>query len=440
MSLNKEIFRLSIPAIASNIIIPLLGICDTAITGHMGNASFIGAIAVGGMMLNTAFWLLGFLRMGTTGLVAQAYGKRDFQASQGLLSAGCLAALIISLIFIILRHPLSELLLYILSPEGTTRTLASTYFRICIMGSPALLLNMVISGWFLGMQDTLRPMYITIFVSTANICLSLFFVYAADMGFAGVAMWTLCANWVGLIFALALTFRFCKTKSIPSVFVSYRKAGRLKRLFTVNSDLFLRSACMMSVTMAMVAFGSDIGDATLSANAVMMQFFTLFSYFMDGFAFSAEALCGRFASEGALEKLKTCVKNLVRICGIMALILMLCYAAGFRTIISLITDNAAILKTASSFYGWIVALPAISVGAFLFDGVFIGLTATRKMLYATIAAAALFFGICCIPVAPDSFSLNARLWTAFLAYLAVRGIVLGSICPKLLKQPHSNLY
>ena len=208
MKLNKEILRLSIPAIISNITVPILGLSDTTISGHLGSELYIGAIAVGTMMFNVVFWLFGFLRMGTTGLTAQAYGARDNDECRKLLVRACALGLIIGVVILLLHIPIRWLLLLLISPEGQVADYATDYFNICIWGAPALLFNMAVMGWFLGVQNTVVPMIISVSVNIVNIILSLCFVFLFDMGFEGVAYGTMISNWVGVGIAILYVLKF----------------------------------------------------------------------------------------------------------------------------------------------------------------------------------------------------------------------------------------
>lgn len=435
MNLDREILRLSVPAIVSNLSVPLLGLSDTAISGHMDSPVYLGAIAIGSMMVNVAFWLFGFLRMGTTGLAAQAYGSGDRERAQAVFTEAFLIAMAIGLVFVVFRYPLCSLLGSLMAPEGEVREAAAGYFQTAILSAPALLATMSVIGWFLGMQTTLWPMVITISVNVCNIALSLFFVFVLDMGFRGVALGTLCANWLGLVLALVLALRFCHWHGLWVGLPVLRRKGELKRFFTVNTDILLRSACIMAVSMAVPAIGSRIGGLVLAANAVMMQFFHVFSYFMDGFAFTGEALCGRFAGSGDHGQLRRAVRHLFVWAGSFAAVLLIVYSFGAREILNLITSEAEVVAEAMRYRGVLCLIPPLTTAAFIFDGIFIGLTATRKMLIATALSAAVFFIVIAIPV-PESgeWGSNVRLWTAFLSYVTLRGVILGCMAPGVMKE------
>ena len=431
MRINREIIRLSVPAILSNITVPLLGLCDTAIAGHLGADSFIGAIAVGSMMINVTFWLFGFLRMGTTGLTAQAFGADDAVALRTVFSRAVTLGAAIGTLLLLLMYPLREMLLTLISPDEPIRALASRYYTIVLMSAPALLATNAVQGWLFGMQTTLIPMTVAIATNVINIAISLTMVLIFHTGFIGVAIGTLSANWLGLLLALILARRKAGGKLwIPFRDVFTDREG-LGRFFRVNSDIFFRSAAIMAVSLGVTAIGSRLGALTLAANAVMMQFFNFFSFFMDGLAFTAEALTGRFA--GARDPSRNAL--LWWSAAIAALFFgIYCFAPD--PIVALITDSPTVRADIRNYYLWLTLIPPLTVAAFIFDGFYIGLTATRTMLAATAVSALLFFGICFIHTDGIALPDNGRLWTAFLAYLAGRGTILAALSPRVFSSSH----
>lgn len=418
-NLNREILRLSVPAIVSNITVPLLGLCDTAISGHLGQTSSLGAIAVGSMMINVIIWLCGFLRMGTTGLTANAFGRDDVASQRGVFTLSVGLGFMLGVVFVIASVPLCELLLHITDAPGQAAGLAKEYFMICIWGAPAILATMAVSGWFVGMQSTVWPMIVAVGSNIVNICLSFILAFPVGLGFRGVAVGTLAANWIGLALALAAASRVGGGK-IPWCRKG-EKCGTLDYgFFKVNSNLFLRSACVMAVSLAVTSIGGRLGELTLATNAVLMQFFTLFSFFMDGFAFTGEALCGRFAGSRDSVMLRRSIRTLLLWSGGVALAFSIVYVAALDPIVALLTDVVEVRQAGAAMWPWISLLPVCAVMAFIFDGFYIGLTSTRRMLLTTMAATAVFL-IIALP-ARD----NDMLWTAFLLYLVVRGAGLAA--------------
>ncbi len=436
MKLNKEILRLSIPAIISNITVPILGLSDTTISGHLGSELYIGAIAVGTMMFNVVFWLFGFLRMGTTGLTAQAYGARDNDECRKLLVRACALGLIIGVVILLLHIPIRWLLLLLISPEGQVADYAADYFNICIWGAPALLFNMAVMGWFLGVQNTVVPMIISVSVNIVNIILSLCLVFLFDMGFEGVAYGTMISNWVGVGIAILYVLKFYEWRFPKICRTDILQLSDMGRFFKVNTDIMFRSACIMSVSLTVTSIGAQLGALTLAANAIIMQFFILFSYFMDGFAFAAEALSGKFVGARDLQNLKRVINRLLLWALGVASVFTIIYIGGYKFIVSFITNEENVIATVDKYSLWLKLIPLVTVAAFIYDGIYIGLTATRQMLIATFLSAMAFLSICFIhPFGGNLIDLpqNHTLWIAFLTYLLLRGVMLGFYTKRLLK-------
>lgn len=427
MNLNREILRLAMPAIVSNVTVPLLGLSDTAISGHLGSADYIAAISVGSMMLALSFGVLNFLRMGTTGMTAQAYGARDAAGIRDVFSGSLVLALLLGGLLVVFQQPMLALLMYVIGPDAAVRELASSYFRICIAGMPALLGTMVVSGWFIGMQSTFWPMVIAITVNVLNILTSFLLVFPFDVGFEGVAYGTLAANCTGLIMSLVIAWRMSPEGGLWSGWRRIFRVELLRRFFSVNSNIFLRSLCVMSVTLSVSAYGARFGALTLASNAVIVQFFIFFSYFMDGFAFTGEALCGRFYGARDAAGLKKTVKYLLLWSAGIAATFFLVYTVGWEAVTSLLTDNVDVRNMVADYHVWIMLIPPFAVLAFIYDGFFIGITSTRPMLVATSIAVGVFFAVTLPAVNGLILFSNDVLWGAFLTYLLVRGAILAGI-------------
>lgn len=414
--IHREIFSLAVPAIVSNITTPLLGLVDTAITGHMGGAAYVGAIAVGAGMFSLAYWPMAFLRMGTSGLTAQAYGaKADLSVT--LYRAGAVAALV-SLLLIILSPLICAGLLKFMDADPSTTALARTYFLTVIFGAPAVLGNYVLSGWFLGIQNSKAPMWMALVTNVVNIIVSPALVYFAGMKIEGVAIGTLAAQWAGLLSGMAILLvksRSALSKlNIKEIF----DATQLKRFFSVNGDIFLRTLCLAAVTLWFAHAGAVRGADALAANALLMQLFILFSYFMDGFAFAGEAMAGKYCGAGDRRMLRSTVKAVFTWSWAMAGAFTAVYGVSGKEILALLTDDPTIIRTAMRYLPWAIAVPFAGVAAFAWDGIFIGCTLTRQMLQSMLAAMTLFF-VTYYVVEPHMG--NHGLWLAFIAYLAARG-------------------
>lgn len=428
-SINRRIAALAFPAIASNITVPLLGLCDTAVTGHLGNAAYIAAIAAGGMMINVVMWVFSFLRMGTTGLTAEAHGADDADGVSRVLSRSGVLSLVAGVLIVAVHIPLGGLLQRVIGADPNVSDLSALYFDICVWGTPALLLTLSINGWFIGMQNTLWPMVVSIFMNLVNVGCTLGAVYGLGLGFEGVALGTLVANWAGAMLAVFALLRFSRGMKLWCGWRGIVRGGGLRKYFGVSVDLSLRSSCIMLVTLAVTSYGARLGDVTLAVNAVMMQFFILFSYFMDGLAYAGEAICGHSAGARDVAGIRRGVRALVGWGAGVAVVFCALYTLFLSPLAGLLTDVESVREGVGDMRLFVALIPPVSVAAFLFDGFFIGLTATRRMLVTTLAAASIFFVI--IAAGPR---VDATLWTGFLAYLLTRGAGLAAQLPRVISR------
>ena len=420
---DRQILRIALPSIVSNITVPLLGLVDVAIVGHLGSPAYIGAIAVGGLMFNIIYWLFAFLRMGTSGLTAQALGRRDLTEAVCLLLRSLLIAGAVALALLALQVPIRQTAFLLIHPTGEVARWAATYFHICVWGAPAMLGLYGLTGWYLGMQNSRIPMLVAITQNVVNIAASLSFVYFGGMKVEGVALGTLVAQWAGLLMGLGLWLASYGRlrKYIRQAWRRVWQREALSRFFRVNRDIFLRTLCLVAVTMFFTSAGAAQGDVVLAVNTLLMQLFTLFSYVMDGFAYAGEALSGRHIGARNLPAFRLTVRRLFLWGAGMAAAFTLLYALGGEAFLSLLTDEREVIAASQAYFYWAIAIPVAGVAAFTWDGVFIGATATRGMLASMAVAAACFFAL--------YFGLRASLgnhalWLAFIAYLATRGVVL----------------
>ena len=430
-NMNKKILHIALPSIISNITVPLLGLTDTAIAGHMGAPAYIGAIAVGGMLFNMVYWLFGFLRMGTGGLTSQAYGAGRPDESARVLLRSLGLALSLGLLFILLQKPLGDQAFLLLDATDEVKRTARIYYDILIWGAPAVLSLYGFTGWFLGMQNARIPMYIAVTQNVVNITASVAFVFGAGWKVEGVAAGTLIAQYTGLAMAMIWWLRRYRPTTPRIRWHDVAERGALKRFFTVNRDIFLRTLCLVVVTTGFTSAGAARGDLVLAANALLMQFFVIFSYVMDGFAYAGEALGGRYAGAGDRRNFRLMAGRLFGWCCTLALGFTVLYACGGNVLISLLTDDASVVSKAENYLPYVMMLPLLSFGAFLLDGLFIGTTATREMLAGMGAAAIAFFAAF---LTLRHTMGNHALWTAFLLYLFMRGAVQALFLPKIMKR------
>lgn len=427
--MNKRILGLAVPSIISNITVPLLGLVDVSIVGHLGSATYIGAIAVGGMLFSMIYWIFGFLRMGTSGLTAQAYGRRDLAEVILLFVRSLGIAFGLALLLILLQYPILKVAFTLIDATPAIKELASLYFRICIWGAPAVLGLYSFAGWFVGMQNSRFPMYIAITQNVVNIAASLFFVFIWNRGVAGVAMGTLVAQYAGLLMASLLWYGYYRRlwqKLNRQMLTDYEA---MRSFFILNRDIFFRTLCLVAVTTYFTSRGAEQGDIILAVNTLMMQLFTLYSYIMDGFAYAGEALTGRYVGAHNQADLRRMIQTLFAWGVGLALAFTLLYGIGGSSFLSLLTNEQEVLNASSDYFYWVLAIPLAGMAAFLWDGIYIGATASRQMLYSMLVASVSFF------ILQGIFQQrmgNHALWMAFIAYLFLRGLVQTGLARKIL--------
>lgn len=415
--MNKQILHIALPSIISNITVPLLALVDTTIVGHLGSASYIAAIALGGMIFNMIYWLFNFLRMGTGGLTAQAYGANQHQATSYILLRSLTIAGGIALTLLLLQRPIFQVTFHFVTATAEVRSLASIYFYILIWGAPAMLALYSFTGWFLGMQNARIPMCIAITQNVVNIAVSTLLVFGCHLKIEGVALGTLISQYTALLLAVI----FCLTKFDVKQHFELKAIldiNTLKRFFQVNRDIFLRTLCLIAVTTYFTSAGSTQGELTLAANTLLMQFFIIFSYFMDGFAYAGEALGGRYFGAHDRLNFQRVTRCLFAWGGALSVLFFFIYFLSGTSLLHLLTDDSQVINRAQQYLPIIYFIPLISFAAFLFDGLYIGTTATRYMLISMFCASAAFFVL--INVCTLS---NTLLWLAFLVYLGGRGLM-----------------
>lgn len=415
--MNKQILHIALPSIISNITVPLLALVDTTIVGHLGSASYIAAIALGGMIFNMIYWLFNFLRMGTGGLTAQAYGANQHQATSYILLRSLTIAGGIALTLLLLQRPIFQVTFHFVTATAEVRSLASIYFNILIWGAPAMLALYSFTGWFLGMQNARIPMCIAITQNVVNIAVSTLLVFGCHLKIEGVALGTLISQYTALLLAVI----FCLTKFDVKQHFELKAIldiNTLKRFFQINRDIFLRTLCLIAVTTYFTSAGSTQGELTLAANTLLMQFFIIFSYFMDGFAYAGEALGGRYFGAHDRLNFQRVTRCLFAWGGALSVLFFLIYFLSGTSLLHLLTDDSQVINRAQQYLPIVYFIPLISFAAFLFDGLYIGTTATRYMLISMFCASAAFFVL--INVCTLS---NTLLWLAFLVYLGGRGLM-----------------
>lgn len=422
-TVNKEILRLAIPAILTNITVPLLGMVDSAITGHLGSTAYIGAITIGSMTFNLMYWLFAFLRMGTSGLTSQALGRGDGSEVRSLLRRSLRVAILLAALLLLCQWPIREVAFLLLGAKGEVLQHAYTYFNIVIWGAPASLGLFALTGWYIGMQNSRIPMWVAIVQNVTNIVASLILVYTFHLSMRGVAIGTVIAQWTGFLFACSRIPAVLEINNLDKVNAGriVNDEGRQRRhgsFFAINRDIFLRTLCLVSVNLAFTAYGARQGEVMLAVNGLLMQLFLLFSYFIDGFAFAGEAMSGKAIGAGQHAMFWRLVRRLFVWGLAIALPFTLLYALLTPQFITLLTDQTVVSNAAKSYVPYIALVPLLGMPAFIWDGIYIGATASRQMLITSIIATLSFFAVLALGAGD-----NPSLWIAFLIYLSVRGLM-----------------
>lgn len=420
-NIDKRILSIALPSIVANITVPLLGLVDMAVSGHLGNAVYIGAVAVGSMIFNVVYWVFGFLRMGTSGMTSQALGRRDMNDVATTLARSIVVAMAVAAFIIILQKPLGSVALALVGASAEINTEAWHYFRICVWGAPAMLCLYSLTGWYIGMQNTRLPMFISIMQNVVNIVASCTFVYGFGMKVEGIALGTLVAQYAGLLVSITLWATTYGKRILRHVqWQRIMEGTAMGHFFSVNRDIFLRTLCLVAVNFYFLSAGAAQGAVVLAVNTLLMQLFTLYSYVMDGFAFAGEALCGKHYGAGNHVEFSRTVRRLFGWGFALTVAYTMVYAVGGTGFLRLLTDDIEVVAASAKYAPWAVLIPICGLAAFIWDGVFIGTTNTRGMFAATAAAMLAFFGVY---LSLRSEWQNHALWLAFLTFLLTRGAV-----------------
>lgn len=420
---HRTVWRLAGPIILANLSVPLLGAVDTAVIGHLPDPAYLGGVAVGAVVFGFIYWGFGFLRMGTTGLVAQAAGAgRDDEARLVLLRALAIAAAF-GIALWALQAPIFWTARTLFDTSAEVEAQAALYFRVRVWSAPAALANYALIGWFIGMRNTRAALVLQLWMNGLNIVLAVAFVIGLGWGVAGVATATMLSEYAAVAGALLLLHRRLR---VPTGVRMFDRA-QLLRLLTLNLDIFIRTLCLITAFALFTREGAGFGDTLLAANAVLMQFQHFLSFGLDGFAHAAEALVG--TALGARNR--AALRATVRISAQWALIVAAGYVAIYALlgapIVALLTDIAEVRAAATEFLPWLVLSPLVSVWSFMLDGIFIGATRTRDMRNAMILSFAVYLAAL---VALKPLWGNHGLWAALMVFLAARGITLALLYPR----------
>ncbi|MFV0505459.1 MAG: MATE family efflux transporter [Bacteroidales bacterium] len=432
MSFDKQIFRLTIPNIISNVTVPILGLVDTALMGHqkVNSELYLGAIALGTIIFNMIYWSSGFLRMSTSGFTSQAYGRDSKEDVSIELQRSLIVAFIIGVIVLLLQQPILDISLDLLNGTNRIKVLTSEYFGIRVWAAPAAIMLFAFNGWFLGMQNSKFPLYIALCINITNLALSYYLVKVWDMKSAGVALGTLIAQYAGLLLSIILLV--CKYRFVFEWFslIKVLKLDKLADFMKVNGDIFVRTLCIITVFTFFNARSSAMGEVTLAANSLLLQFLMFFSFFMDGLAYAGETLVGKYVGQNDKPSLQILVKRLVFWSVVIMIGFTLINSLFGKDLIDLLTseESIAVRQEAYSFVVWIALIPVASFMSFMWDGVYVGATKSKSMRNTLLLSTFLVF----FPV----YYLTRRmlgddaLWLAMLLFFFVRGAYLAFMYKK----------
>ena len=412
-------WRIAAPMILSNISVPLLGMVDTGVTGHLENSAYLGAVAIGGTIFTFLYMGMNFLRMGTTGIAAQSYGAGDNDGLRISLGQALIVSLAIASAILVLQLPIGRLALALLGGDAETQQHAATYFSIRVWSAPGTLANYALIGWFLGLQNARVPLLIFLTINITNIVLDLLFVVVLGMKVDGVALASVIAEYSGLLVGGAFAISALRSHAGHWPMARLTNLSAYKAFFSVNANLLIRSMALMFTFAFITAQGARLGPAILAANAVLINFQHLTALGLDGLAHAAEAMVGKAVGQKDDASLRHTVQLTLKWSLVFAAGFTLVYVLAGPLIVRLLTNLPEVRATAMTYLPWLIASPLISVWCFLYDGVYVGMTRAREMrnimLFSTFAVFLPAWYL------TQSFG-NHGLWFALLIFLASRGI------------------
>ncbi|MBO5764447.1 MAG: MATE family efflux transporter [Bacteroidales bacterium] len=419
--MNRSVLKLAVPSIFANITVPLVGMVDLAIAGRLGDASVIGAVAIATMLFDLLYWNMAFLRLGTGGLIAQAFGRGDNKEISRVFVQGISTAALLALFVLAIQYLFVKAAFLFIECTPQVQNLATEYFFIRIWAAPATISLYVFKGFFIGMQNTVIPMAVELTINVTNILASVYFALYTPMGFAGIAAGTVVAQYSGM--ALSIVFLFSRYRYLFAdvKILACIKLGEMKSFFVLNADLLVRSLCFLFVYVGFTSLSAKYGDVALAVCSIMMKLMMLFSYFVDGFAYAAEALTGRFIGAKDATSLHRAIKIIFLWSGIIGVVSTFVYLFAADDMILLMTKDTNVIEASGEYIGWMLVMPIISCLAFTWDGVYIGATASKairnSMLWAVVGFFAVYYAL------SHSLGLHA-LWGAYIIHLLARSAYL----------------
>jgi MATE family multidrug resistance protein len=428
--MNRDILRIAIPNIISNITVPLMGIASTFIAGRVAGsdgATTIGALSIGVAIFNFIYWNCSFIRMGTSGLTAQAYGAEQHKEYTLMLWRAIVVALGVGLLAFALQWPLGEFSLWFMSTgDSTSDALIADYFYTRIWAVPAGIMLFAFNGWLTGMQNAIVPMIVAILVNLLHIGFSYLFSIVGSMSIDGIALASVVAQWTGVVTMVVIITIMYSKRLVKVSWSEIIDLAAMKQFFNINSDIIIRTFCLVAVYTFFTKASADMGDKNiLAVNTILLQLFTLFSYMNDGFAFAAEALTGRFIGARDVASLKRCIKLCIVWSVIIAIVYVGAYVGWWRDIFTLLVDSESaniteLLAVAEQYIGWIIVIPIACALPFVMDGIMVGATRSRimrnSMVWSSICYFVLLYGT-------GWLIGNNAIWLAFTFFMFIRGVL-----------------
>lgn len=401
--LNREILKLAIPSILANITVPLVGIADIAVAGHLSGSAaiFIGGISIGSLLFDMLYWNFSFLRIGTGGMTAQAYGRDDMSAAAATLIRSVFVSMLIAISCILIQWAFVDFVFLFVKCSPDVRTLAETYFHIRIWAAPATLTLMALKGWFIGMQNSVIPMATDLIVNGMNIAGSIILAMGlpawgfSGIGFPGISVGTVAAQYSGLLFAVSMLMLRYRKKVFAGFSLKDARESftghEMKRFFNLNADLFIRSLAIMGIYAGITVISARYGDMMLAVSSILVQLMMIFSYFTDGFAYAGEALTGKFIGRRDKPAVRQTVRSVFAWSMGVAAVFMVLYAFFARPMLYVLTSDTEVVTASMEFIPWLIPMPIIGCAAFTWDGIYVGATASKPIRNSTLWAVLGFF-------------------------------------------------
>ncbi|AUM12201.1 MATE family efflux transporter [Ketobacter alkanivorans] len=421
-----HILQLTWPIILANSATPLLGLADTAIIGHTASPQHLGAIALGALLFNFVYWGFGFLRMSTTGFVAQAAGRDDNQAIVETTLRALLMGVLIGLGLMLLQWPLLHTALTLFGASDTVEYIAAHYFSIRIWGAPATLGTYALMGYLIGRGLSRTLLVVQLILNGLNITLDYLFAGYWDMGARGIALGTALSEWITFVIALLLVYRHQLSAARTHLNLRWRQLVVREKLIPVlkaNGNLMIRTLFLLLGFAVFTDQSARFGDITLAANHILLQFISFSAFFLDGFAFASESLAGRALGKGQRESFLITIKRSTLLAAATALLLAAFILAFGDSLLALLTDLPDVQRAASSYLAWCALYVAVSFAAFQLDGLFIGTTTTAALRNASVLSTCSFLLLCYWLTAHYG---NTGLWAAFIGFILLRAVFLGA--------------